>query len=484
MNVCTTLTLPFLDEIAATYHLSPDNPPLLPNPDQFIHNPPTDYLGVYLHTLKAGLRFPPPDFLTALLAHYKIHAIQLTPNGFRKVMCFIFLCKILDISPTVDLFRHFYMASPSGDWFSFSKRAGVVELCLGLPSSVKHWKGEFFFLKSSVYPSTMVLGRLGARSSDRPRKLTPEEQLLADRLTENVVWWKDPDETTRALGGLSPYFESLNPRPSFVTEGREIVLSDRLVFLRDMRSADIVGVSSGTGTASSSSLDSTTKPILEEEQSMKPPKAVSQSSSTTSRSKARKRPSPRSIPKEGGADSTFEQTSSQQNVSESGESALKRPCPSAGGLKSKLLSTLHECPVVSDPLLTSAEDTLVPLASSGSPSAPKSKEGKETESFRDLLNSPPVSPSRAKLDAPPPKISKVQPSVIPETSVGFDPSQSAFHRSLFVLGVGSVSPPLEVHPNPPVITVADIPPTVEEAPSVETSGMSPYFFHVWFLLLE
>ena len=58
-----------------------------------------------------------------------------------------------------------------------------------------------------------------------------------------------------ALAGLSPYWESLNPRPSFVTEGREITLSDRLVFLCDMRSADIVGVSSGTGTASSSSLD-------------------------------------------------------------------------------------------------------------------------------------------------------------------------------------------------------------------------------------
>ena len=487
MNVSTILTLSSLDEIAASYHLSPDNPPLLPNPDQFIHNPPEGYSGVYLHLLKAGLRFPIPDFIKALLVHYKIHAIQLTPNGFRKAMCFTLLCKLLDVPPTVDLFRHFYMASPSGNWLSFSKRAGVTELCLGLPSSVKHWKGEFFFLKSSVYPDSVVLGRLGTRSSDRPRALSPEEQVLADRLADNVVWWRDPDETTLALGGLSPYWESLNPRPSFVTEGREISLSDRLVFHRDMRSGDIVGVSSGTGTASSTSLDSSTKSVPEEDTSMKPPKVISQSSSTASRTKVHKRPSSKSSSiKEGGADSSVLQTPLQQNVSESSESdkPSKRPCLSTGIPRSKPLSTLHECPVTSDPLLEVISGISQPTsdppstAAAGSQHIPKDKEGRESEAFQDFLNSPPLSPSKSKLPVAPGDSSQAPPNVFPKHPTDFDPAKSAFHKSLFVLGAGNPSADLGVRPLSPVMSAADASPTVEgkaaEVPSIETSGT--FFF--------
>ena len=115
MAVCTILTKENLEEITTAYHILSDKLPLLPEPDQFVHEPPAGYAGVYLHHLRAGMRFPPHDFIGAVLAHYKVHLIQVTPNGFRKMMCFLLICKFLDIPSTVDLFRHFYAASPSGD---------------------------------------------------------------------------------------------------------------------------------------------------------------------------------------------------------------------------------------------------------------------------------------------------------------------------------------------------------------------------------
>ena len=154
--VYSSLTLKSLEKITAAYHVSDDIHPTLPNPGQAIHNPPDKMAGVYHHHLKAGLRFPLNGFITSLLAHYHVHLT----NGFRKVMCFLIICKMLDIIPTVDLFRYFYVISPNGDWLSFSKRINSVELCLGLPSSIKNWKPEFFFVDSSVYGDSVTLGNL------------------------------------------------------------------------------------------------------------------------------------------------------------------------------------------------------------------------------------------------------------------------------------------------------------------------------------
>ena len=288
MAVDTTLTEEDLKEITAAYHVHPDNLPLLPEPNQFVHEPPEGYTGVYLHHLRAGLRFPLHNFIKAVLAHYKVHLIQVTPNGFRKMMCFLLICKLLGISPTVDLFRQFYAASPSGDWLSFSKRKDAVELCLGLSSSIKNWKGEFFFVKSSAYGAALVMGNMGARASDRAQRLTGDDHNLVNRISPSVLWWKDPDERTLALAGLSPYWDSLDPRPIFTIDDRQMTLSDCVVFFRDMKTPEVIGVSSGA--ASSSSMDSMAKPIPEEGPIKDPPKNAPIPTATISAAGSRKRP--------------------------------------------------------------------------------------------------------------------------------------------------------------------------------------------------
>ena len=472
MAECCTLTQDDLKEIIAAYHVHPDKLPLLPEPNQFIHEPPAGYAGVYLHHLKAGLRFPPHDFIKAVLVHYKVHLIQIAPNGFRKMMCFLLICKLLDISPTVDLFRHFYAASPSGDWLSFSKRKDAVELCLGLPSSIKNWKGEFFFVKSSAYPAGVAMGNMGTRPSDRAQRLSLEEHSLVDRISPSVLWWKDPDERTLALAGLSPYWDSLDPKPLFTIEGREMTLSDCVVLFRDMKTSEAIGISSGA--ASSSSLDSTAKPAQGEGSLMDPPKTTSAPTVTMSTKSSRKRPLTKSLTlKEGGASSSPLETPSHTNVADSDEEVPKRhrvsdedkntlTNPSSEVPESRPLETLVECDVTADPLLDQAPASpkvtvVFAPARLTIPPPPAKDEGlKDAEASGDanvLTQSHSPTTSLDGVTGPLPK---------PKSS------QSVFHESLF--GSGAEKPPPLVIPTPSSTVATDAAPKAETPLTAGISG--------------
>ena len=92
----------------------------------------------------------------------------------------------------------------------------------------------------------------------------------------------------RELAGLSPYWDSLDPKPVFTNQGQEMTLSDCVVLFRDMKTSDTIGVSSGA--ASSFSLDSTAKPIKGEGSLMDPPKTTSVPAAATSTTSSRKGP--------------------------------------------------------------------------------------------------------------------------------------------------------------------------------------------------
>lgn len=79
------------------------------------------------------------------MGYYQLHIAQITPNDFRKAICFALLCFALDILPSIIMFHYFYVTMSNSDWVSFSLRHGLVELCDGLPTSIKYWKEEFFF---------------------------------------------------------------------------------------------------------------------------------------------------------------------------------------------------------------------------------------------------------------------------------------------------------------------------------------------------
>lgn len=169
------------------YHIDPKFHLCLPKANDAITDAPEGFMRVYRIFFKSGLWLPAFDFLETIMDYYSLHIAQITPNGFRKVLCFIVLCVSLDVSPSITLLCYFYLAMSNEDWVSFSLRHGLVELCEGLPTFIKYWRDEFFYVHSSAFSGPMVYGATADRVVDPAPKLSPDEMLITERLASNFV---------------------------------------------------------------------------------------------------------------------------------------------------------------------------------------------------------------------------------------------------------------------------------------------------------
>ena len=179
----STLSPKNLEEIGRVYHIDPSFHPRLPENGQTILTPPDGCVGVYAIFMRAGLRFPVFPFLRVILSHYRLRLGQITPNGFRKIMCFVLLHPTLGLKLSLTIFRYFYVLMPSGDWMSMSLRHGVDDMIEGLPSSIKHWKEEYFFVDSKALGKELVLADDTPRGPDSHPSLSPDEMKVAELLS-------------------------------------------------------------------------------------------------------------------------------------------------------------------------------------------------------------------------------------------------------------------------------------------------------------
>lgn len=85
-------------------------------------------------------------------------------------MCFVLLCKALDIPLLLSLFRCLYVLMVTKDWVFFSLCRGGIDICYGLPTSIKKLKEEFFFIDASAIATRIQFSNMAKRDSD----LTPE----------------------------------------------------------------------------------------------------------------------------------------------------------------------------------------------------------------------------------------------------------------------------------------------------------------------
>ncbi|CAI9297879.1 unnamed protein product [Lactuca saligna] len=130
-------------------------------------------------------------------------------EGFVGVYCVFFksgLCL-----PTFDFLKT----------VSFSLRHGLVELCDGLPTSIKYWKEEFFFVHSFSFSGPMEYGAAVDRVVDPTLELSPDELLITNRLESNFVRWAVPDEVVLGMAGMSPHWSRLGKKPVEMFEGEK-----------------------------------------------------------------------------------------------------------------------------------------------------------------------------------------------------------------------------------------------------------------------
>ncbi|GJS77018.1 hypothetical protein Tco_0726899 [Tanacetum coccineum] len=120
--------------------------------------------------------------LLAVLKYFRIHISQLSPFGAARVSHFEVLTHVLDLGPSVAVFRAFYTRIYSDGLFSFAKRSLSAPSCLSKPpDSIKNWADHFFWVDSRVFPISVPLYTGGVLEKDPAPHLTArQEQAVQD----------------------------------------------------------------------------------------------------------------------------------------------------------------------------------------------------------------------------------------------------------------------------------------------------------------
>ena len=109
--------------IRVQYGVPPEYDLELPGPSDRASTPPSGRFCLYQEAFRAGLRLPLPSFVVALFRFLDIFLASVAPNSFRFLIGFLSLCHVVEVQPSLSLFRHFYTFKrhPSTkDWWYFS----------------------------------------------------------------------------------------------------------------------------------------------------------------------------------------------------------------------------------------------------------------------------------------------------------------------------------------------------------------------------
>nr|GEY06715.1 hypothetical protein [Tanacetum cinerariifolium] len=148
----------YLLEFTSEYGIPETLHPVLPGPEDRIVDFPEGKIGVYTRFFEfANFRFPLSQFLFDVLGYYPIHLSQLSVIGAAKVSHFEINFRVLNVIPTLSLFRVFYTPSFNLGWMSFNKRPGRnTPQCYTKPwDSLKNWNNRFFWFDERVFLTVM-----------------------------------------------------------------------------------------------------------------------------------------------------------------------------------------------------------------------------------------------------------------------------------------------------------------------------------------
>ncbi|GKD40881.1 hypothetical protein Tco_1261088, partial [Tanacetum coccineum] len=110
------------DSFCEKIHIPEEVHPVLPNHGDTMHERPAGKIGLYTRFFDfANFKLPLSTFLVNILRHFCINISQLSVIGVAKVFHFEILCRVYGITPTVGLFRCFYVNSKKNGWMSFKE---------------------------------------------------------------------------------------------------------------------------------------------------------------------------------------------------------------------------------------------------------------------------------------------------------------------------------------------------------------------------
>lgn len=125
---------------------------IIPGPEHRAHLPPLGYLTFFKAQLQSGLRFPIPLFYQDVARHYRVPIGQLQPNSFRHMAATYVLFQSLDLLISPAVFYLYYSCKFKDGTFIISSRPRCKFL-INIPTSHKHWKEHFFYLRLPKLPN-------------------------------------------------------------------------------------------------------------------------------------------------------------------------------------------------------------------------------------------------------------------------------------------------------------------------------------------
>ncbi|GJX69156.1 hypothetical protein Tco_0304883 [Tanacetum coccineum] len=219
-DAVSTISQEYLLEFSSEYFIPENLHPELPGPGDHIVDFPEGKIGVYTKKIEfANFRIPISQFLFDILGYYQIHLSQLSVIGAAKVSHFEINCRVLNIIPTVNLFRVFYVSSYNSGWMSFSKRPGKnTPQCYTKPlDSLKNWNNRFFWVDEKIFP-TVVAWRTAATKDDKPKANTYSVVDVATLDTHRTPFQKQPEELLCLVGLSQNFFLRDDEYPIFLND--------------------------------------------------------------------------------------------------------------------------------------------------------------------------------------------------------------------------------------------------------------------------
>ncbi|GJV01427.1 hypothetical protein Tco_1334996 [Tanacetum coccineum] len=247
-NKHSIMTREMVESFCDSYYIPDEVHPTAPGRDRTITQFPEGKVGVYTRLFDyCGYRIPLTKFFVSVLKHFRIHISQLSPFGAARISHFEVLTRVLDLGPSVAVFRAFYTRMYSDGLFSFAKRSLSAPSCLSKPpDSIKNWADHFFWVDSRVFPISVPLYTGGVLEKDPAPHLTARQEQAVQVLSSNKAPFRRYPECFLALVGLSPYYPfGENTYPAF--EGPDRTDMGLLDYIRtaDPRKVQAVEVQKG-----------------------------------------------------------------------------------------------------------------------------------------------------------------------------------------------------------------------------------------------
>ena len=208
----------FLD-FCSEYYIPAAVHPELPDRNATIADFPDGKVGVYARLFEfANQRIPLSWFFCDVLSFYEVHISQLHCIGAAKLTNFEINCRLMAITPTLNLFRAFYHRTWSNGWVSFAKRGKSPYQCYTEKlDSLRSWREFFFWVDRRVFPFDFAFHTQGSLPRDeRPLPGTYSEADAQTLNTNRIGICAYPEEFLVHMGISRNYF--LPGTPTFYDE--------------------------------------------------------------------------------------------------------------------------------------------------------------------------------------------------------------------------------------------------------------------------